>query len=92
MTEQGTVLVIDDLPQNVRLIDAVLTPRGFRVVTATSGEEGLQRLVDTPPDLVLLDIVMPGMDGYEVCRRIRANPASEFLPVVMITASGDQEK
>ena len=62
------------------------------MVTATSGDEALERVRAEPVDLVLLDIVMPGMDGYEVCRRLRADPATEFLPVVMITASGEQEK
>ncbi|HEY7043371.1 MAG TPA: response regulator [Nocardioidaceae bacterium] len=86
------VLVVDDQPQNIRLLDAVLSPRGYRVVTASSGEEALTVLSQTRPDLVLLDIVMPGVDGYEVCRRIRDNPATAFLPVVMITASGAQER
>jgi adenylate cyclase len=92
MSEGPTVLVIDDLPQNTRLLDAILTPRGYRVVTAGSGEDGLRLLREEQPDLVLLDILMPEMDGYEVCRRIREEPATAFLPVVMITASGDQEK
>jgi len=92
MSEEPTVLVVDDLPQNVRLLDAVLSPRGYRVLTAGSGQEALDLLKKHEPDLVLLDIVMPGLDGYEVCRRIRDEPATAFLPVVMITASGDQEK
>ena len=92
MSEEPTVLVVDDLPQNVRLLDAVLSPRGYRVLTAGSGQEALDMLKKHEPDLVLLDIVMPGLDGYEVCRRIRDEPATAFLPVVMITASGDQEK
>ena len=92
MSEEPTVLVIDDLPQNTRLLEAILIPKGYQVVTAASGEEGLQALQENQPDLVLLDILMPGMDGYEVCRRIREDPATAFLPVVMITASGDQEK
>jgi adenylate cyclase len=92
MSEDPTVLVVDDLPQNVRLLDAVLGPRGYRVLTAQSGEEALRLMAGGPPDLVLLDIFMPGLDGYEVCRRIRQDPRTEFLPVVMITASGDQEK
>lgn len=87
-----TILAVDDLPQNLRLLDAVLSPRGYRVLTAGSGEEALAMLPDSGADLVLLDIVMPGVDGYEVCRRIRRTPGFEFLPVVMITASGDQEK
>ena len=90
--QQITVLVVDDLPQNIRLLDAVLSPRGYHVVTASTGEEALQTLAETDTDLVLLDIVMPGLDGYSVCRRIRENPETAFLPVVMITASGDQER
>ena len=92
MADPVTVLAVDDQPQNLRLLDAVLTPRGYRVLTAASGEEALAVLAAGVPDLVLLDIVMPGLDGYEVCRRIRADPATAFLPVVMITASGEQEK
>ncbi|HET9861110.1 MAG TPA: response regulator [Nocardioidaceae bacterium] len=92
MSPDATILVVDDQPANTRLLDAVLAPRGYRVVTAGSGEEALKALADGDIDLVLLDILMPGMDGYEVCRRIRADPATAFLPVVMITASGDQEK
>jgi len=87
-----TVLAVDDLPQNLRLLDAVLSPRGYRVLTAASGEEALAMLPTSGADLVLLDILMPGIDGYEVCRRIRVTPGFEFLPVVMITASGEQEK
>jgi adenylate cyclase len=92
MTDEPLVLAVDDLPTNIRLLDAVLSPRGYRVISAGSGPEALQRVKDQRPDLVLLDIVMPEMDGYEVCRRLREDPATAFLPVVMITASGDQEK
>jgi adenylate cyclase len=86
------ILVIDDTPQNVRLLDAVLTPRGYTILKASSGPEALAMLAAEAPDLILLDVVMPGMDGYEVCRRLRDDPATRYLPVVMITASGDQEK
>ena len=92
MSDPGTILVVDDLPQNVRLLEAVLVPRGYTVVAATSGREALERVASEPPDLILLDIVMPEMDGYEVCRTLRADPATSFLPIVMITASGEQEK
>ena len=92
MTEAATVLVVDDQPPNLRLLDAVLSPRGYRVITAESGEAALAVLKDSAIDLVLLDVVMPGLDGHEVCRRIRADEATAFLPVVMITASGDQGK
>ena len=92
MTETITILAVDDQPANLRLLDAVLSPRGYRVVRATSGEQALELLPSSDVDLVLLDIVMPGIDGYEVCRRIRSAPETAFLPVVMITASGHQEK
>lgn len=90
--DEITLLAVDDLPQNLRLLDAILSPRGYRMVTATSGEEALALLPSSGADLILLDIVMPGIDGYEVCRRIRSTAGFEFLPVIMITASGDQEK
>jgi adenylate cyclase len=92
MSEPVTILAVDDQPANLRLLDAVLSPRGYRVVRATSGEQALELLPSSGVDLVLLDIVMPGIDGYEVCRRIRSAPETAFLPVVMITASGHQEK
>jgi len=66
------ILAVDDLPQNLRLLDAVLSPRGYRLLTAASGAEALAMLPASGADLVLLDIVMPEMDGYEVCRRIRS--------------------
>ena len=92
MSGPATILVVDDLPQNVKLLDAMLSPRGYRVVPAASGEAALEAVMEHQPHLVLLDVVMPGMDGYEVCRRLRGEPATRFLPVVMITAHGDQEK
>jgi adenylate cyclase len=92
MTEPVTILAVDDQPANLRLLDAVLSPRGYRVVRASSGGQALELLPSSGADLVLLDIVMPGIDGYEVCRRIRSAPETAFLPVVMITASGHQEK
>jgi adenylate cyclase len=92
MDIKASVLAVDDQPTNLRLLDAVLTPRGHRVVTAASGAEALALLETEDIDIVLLDILMPEMDGYEVCRRIRSTPATEFLPVVMITASGAEQR
>ena len=92
MERAVTVLGVDDQPANLRLLDAVLTPRGYQVLTAASGPEALALLETENVDLVLLDIVMPEMDGHEVCRRIRSTPATEFLPVVMITASGSEQR
>jgi class 3 adenylate cyclase/CheY-like chemotaxis protein len=92
MSDRGRVLVADDLPQNVRLLEAILCPLGYSVATASSGAEALAKIAASPPDIVLLDVVMPDIDGYEVCRRLRADPATSFLPVIMITASGSQER
>jgi adenylate cyclase len=86
------VLVVDDQPPNIRLLEAILTPRGYDVRAASSGEEALAAIDEGDVDLVLLDIVMPGMDGYQVCRAIRERPATAYLPVVMVTASGDEQK
>jgi adenylate cyclase len=92
MTRASRILVVDDTPANVRLLEAVLGPQGYDVLAAGSGREALEVMATGRPDLVLLDIVMPGMDGYEVCRRLRASPAGAVLPVVMVTASGNEEK
>ncbi len=92
MDDEPVVLVVDDQAANIRLLDAVFSPRGYQVLTASSGEEALAILGEEQPHVVLLDIMMPGMDGYEVCRRMREQPATAYLPVVMITASDTQEK
>ena len=86
MSSARKVLVVDDTPQNVKLLADLLTVKGYAAVTAASGEEALRQIEAEQPDLVLLDVVMPGMSGYEVCRRIRENPATGVLPVVMVTA------
>ena len=86
MSGPAKILVVDDTPANVKLLADLLTVKGYSVVTAASGEEGLKRVAEDRPDLVLLDIMMPGMNGYEVCRAIRADPAAGILPVVMVTS------
>ena len=92
MTPPGRILVVDDTPANVRLLEAVLGPEGYDLLSAYSGEEALAAVADGEPDVVLLDILMPGMDGYEVCRRLRQGPETQALPVLMITAGGEQQK
>jgi DNA-binding response OmpR family regulator len=86
MREQPVVLVVDDQAPNRKLLADLLATRGYAVETAESGEEALTKIESVRPDLVLLDIVMPGLSGYDVCRRIRADPATGVLPVVMVTA------
>jgi len=80
------VLVVDDILSNVKLLEAKLSAEYFEVVTAFSGLEALAKIEDHEPDIVLLDVMMPGMDGFEVCRRIKHNPKCSHVPVVMVTA------
>ena len=92
MGETGRILVVDDTPANIKLLDAVLGSQGYTVIPAASGAEALSLVDQEPPDLILLDILMPGMDGYEVCRRLRDQPATAHLPIILITASETKDK
>jgi adenylate cyclase len=83
---RAKILVVDDTPQNVKLLADLLGAKGYDVVTAASGAEALAKVGEERPDLVLLDVVMPQMSGYDVCRTIRANPDTAILPVVLVTA------
>jgi two-component system, cell cycle response regulator len=80
------VLVVDDVPPNVKLLEAKLTSEYFDVLTAFSGPEALDVISREHPDIILLDVMMPGMDGFEVCRRIKSDAATAHIPVVMVTA------
>ena len=80
------ILVVDDHPDNVEIINVRLSSRGYHIETATNGEEALQRVRDNPPDLILLDVMMPLMDGYEVSRRIKNDPELPFVPIILVTA------
>ncbi|MDQ6691563.1 MAG: response regulator [Candidatus Dormibacteraeota bacterium] len=87
---QPTVLVVDDHPLNLELVEACLLDVDCRVVTARSGLEALDLISRQTPDLVLLDVMMPGMDGYEVCQRLKATPEGRLLPVVMDRSRTDR--
>jgi CheY-like chemotaxis protein len=86
-----TILVVDDQPVNVRILQRKLEKEGMNVVTACSGVEALEQIAISRPSLVLLDVVMPEMDGMEVCRRLREMPGTEDLPVIFITAKDSRE-
>jgi class 3 adenylate cyclase len=90
VTIPAKVLVVDDAPRNVRLLEAVLGSNGYSVVSAPSGSQALECVSDDPPDLILLDVQMPEMDGFEVCRRLRSDESTQFLPVVMVTSSDNE--
>jgi len=85
------VLVVDDILANVRLLEAKLAAEYFDVVTAMNGADALEAAQRTRPDIVLLDVMMPGIDGIEVCRRLKSNPATQHIPVVMVTALDQPE-
>ena len=85
------VLVVDDLVPNVKLLSAKLQAEYFDVITASSGPEALEKVAESPPDLILLDVMMPGMDGFEVCRRLKSDVKTTHIPIVMITALSDSE-
>jgi two-component system cell cycle response regulator len=86
------VLVVDDIPANLRLLEAKLRAEYFEVALAASGPEALALTSAWAPDVVLLDVMMPGMDGYEVCRRLKSQPATAHIPVVMVTALTEQSE
>ena len=86
MSEPARILVVDDTAVNLKLLGDLLTAKGYDVTTASSGTEALEKIDKAAPDLVLLDVMMPGMSGYEVCKKLRENPATGILPVVMVTA------
>jgi two-component system cell cycle response regulator len=85
------ILVVDDVPDNVDILEARLSSRGYQVVTATNGEEALERVGEEPPHLILLDVMMPGLDGHEVARRIKDDETLPFIPIILVTALSEAE-
>lgn len=91
MDNKAEILAIDDTPANLRVVADVLSPVGYIVATVTSGERALKRLQNYIPDLILLDIQMPGIDGFETCRKIKENPDTASIPIIFLTALSDDE-
>ena len=85
------ILVVDDQIANLQLMEALLLPLGYEVVLAQNGEEALQKIKEIPPDVILLDIMMPGMDGFEVAKRLREDEETRAIPIVMVTALSEAE-
>ena len=83
---RGRILVVDDDPRLLHIVAMYLGIEGYEVITAENGDDGLAKLQDRPPDLVILDIMMPGMDGIETCRRMRSHPPTAGIPIVMFSA------
>ena len=89
MREPPRILIVDDTPANVHVLQLRLASQGYEVMTASNGEEALATARQTLPDLILLDIMMPKVDGIEVCRQLRADPQFPFVPIIMVTAKAD---
>jgi len=89
MTPLGTILVVDDNPTNIQVLFDFLSEIGYRVAIAKSGEAALQRLESYRPDILLLDVMMPGIDGFETCQQLKANPITADIPVIFMTALAD---
>ncbi|TMH17574.1 MAG: response regulator [Betaproteobacteria bacterium] len=85
------ILIVDDNPTNVKVLQTRLAAEGYEVLTAADGEEGLAAARQHTPDLILLDVMMPKLDGFEVCRRLRADAAFPFTPIIMVTAMADSK-
>ena len=90
MQSERRILVVDDAPINIRQLSQVLRD-SYSVCAATDGETALELALTQPLDLILLDVMMPGMDGYEVCRRLKNDPRTQALPVIFITAQEDDQ-
>src|SRR5215475_5383645 len=88
METKFNILVVDDNADKLGLLEAALTLAGYNVSTAVDGEDALGCIESYQPDLIITDVMMPRMDGYELAQRIRANPATKFIPVIMQTAAG----
>jgi len=84
------ILIVDDIPQNVDLVRSLMRAEGYEVASASNGLEALAQVASAPPDLILLDIMMPTLDGYAVCRRLKARHETRLVPIVLITALGDE--
>jgi hypothetical protein len=91
MKEKPVILVVDDQPQNIELLEAYLVPQGYEIVKAANGEEALGKLSDNQIDLILLDVKMPGMDGFEVTRRVRQDNTHRLLPIILVTVLREME-
>ena len=91
MERHSVILIVDDEPKGRELLDSLLAPQGYQLCFATNGTEALSKASELLPDLVLLDVMMPDQDGFEVCRHLRADPSLAEVPVIMVTALDDQE-
>ena len=86
MNSKHQVLIVDDEPLNVKLLASILSVDGYDIISAFNGEQALEKVIETCPDLILLDIMMPGIDGFEVTRRLKKSFDTKDIPIILITA------
>ena len=91
MRQPPRILIVDDTPTNLDILQTRLAVHGYEILTAADGEEGLAKAMAEQPDLILLDVMMPKLDGLEVCRRLKADPSLPFMPIILVTARGDSK-
>lgn len=91
MSSVATILIVDNDPRNRKLLQALLRPEGYLTQCASTGDEALDAIAVQAPDLILLDVMMPGMNGYQLASGIKANPATSNIPIIMITAQSDRD-
>lgn len=84
------ILIIEDDPATLRLVDYSLKQEGYQTITATNGLDGIRKALSELPDLVILDVMLPGMDGFEICYRLRSEPSTEKLPILMFSAKAQE--
>ncbi len=87
---QGTILIVDDSPTEIHVLRGLLESENFKVVTAVSGEDGIELATQLKPDLILMDVVMPGMNGFKATRQLSRNPETAGIPIIMVTTK-DQD-
>ena len=91
MPQKPTLLIVDDEERNIRLLKAMLMAKNYNLLEASRGEEALRLVSETPPDMILLDVMMPQMDGFEVCRRLKQDEKTRMIPVIMVTALSEKQ-
>ena len=89
MTTENIILIVDDDPDNLKILQGVLKKTGHKILMANSGERALYQIEHQSPDLILLDVLMPGIDGFETCRQIKLDPATARIPIIFLTALSD---
>lgn len=90
LKKKGTILAVDDEEDILELVRYNLEKEGYIIHTATSGKDAVRIIKKTPPDLIILDLMLPGMDGLDVCKVLKNNPTTKQIPIIMLTAKGDE--